>query len=320
MQLKTTRKICTGLFSLLVLFCTTATAQPDNTPYIVVLGVAQDAGYPQIACAKACCRPAWADRDRRRSVAALGLVDPVSRQYWLIDATPDIRTQLHELRKMAPEMTFGGVFLTHAHIGHYTGLMHFGREAMGARDIPVFAMPRMRQFLSQNGPWELLLRLHNISLKPLSADSTLNVRPHLSITPMAVPHRDEYSETVGFRIEAGGKSVLYIPDIDKWDKWQKKIEDALRTVDVALLDGSFYEDGELPNRDMSEIPHPFISESMRRFDTLAPEQRSKVVFIHFNHTNPVLQPGSQARREIEKRGYNVATQGMIIPLAEGSSR
>ncbi len=318
MQPKTTRILWYGLFSLLVIFSATATAQSDNTPYVVVLGVTQDAGYPQIACEKACCRPAWADRDRRRSVAALGLVDPVSRQYWLIDATPDIRTQLHELQKMAPNMTFSGVFLTHAHIGHYTGLMHFGREAMGARNIPVFAMPRMRQFLSQNGPWELLLRLHNISLEALSADSTLNVRPRLSITPMAVPHRDEYSETVGFRIEAGGKSVLYIPDIDKWDKWQVKIEDVLRTVDVALLDGSFYVDGELPNRDMSEIPHPFISESMRRFDTLAPEQRSKVVFIHFNHTNPVLQPGSKARREIEKRGYHVATQGMIIPLAEGS--
>jgi len=29
-------------------------------------------------------------------------------------------------------------------MGHYTGLMHFGREVMGTNNLPVYAMPKMK--------------------------------------------------------------------------------------------------------------------------------------------------------------------------------
>eukprot|EP00957_Ditylum_brightwellii_P156501 11911053-Ditylum_brightwellii.AAC.1 len=64
-----------------------------------------------------------------------------------------------------------GIFLTHAHIGHYTGLMYLGREALGAVDVPVYAMPRMRSFLKNNGPWSQLVSLGNINIQNLEEKS-----------------------------------------------------------------------------------------------------------------------------------------------------
>ncbi len=173
-----------------------ARAEAAPRPYVVVLGVAQDGGQPQAGCRKHCCTSG-----RNEHVSSLALVDPGSRRWWLFDATPDFRAQLARLAREAPTCTLAGVFLTHAHMGHYTGLMHLGREAMGARAVPVWAMPRMRDFLASSGPWSQLVRLRNIELQPLAADSTVTLGDSLHVTPFLVPHRDEYSETVGFRIE-----------------------------------------------------------------------------------------------------------------------
>lgn len=275
----------------------------SSEPYIVVLGIAQDAGVPQAGCQKPCCASG-----RRRRVACLALVDPAGGARWIFDATPDFPEQLRALDSITSSRSLSGIFLTHAHIGHYTGLMHLGREAMGARRVPVYAMPRMREFLSRNGPWDQLARLENIVLQNLENGATVRLNDRLSITPFLVPHRDEYSETVGFRIQGPQRSVVFIPDIDKWEKWERRIEDVLASCDVAYLDGTFFADGEIPGRSLSEIPHPFISESMSRFAGLSPEARAKIRFIHLNHTNPALIPDGPARRQIERAGFRVADE------------
>jgi pyrroloquinoline quinone biosynthesis protein B len=250
-------------------------------------------------------------------VACVAVVDPATRGRWLFDATPDFVEQLRKLDELAqPQTTPGlkGVLLTHAHMGHYTGLMHLGREVIGARSVPVYAMPRMRAYLEANGPWDQLVRLGNIELRPLHADESLSLSGDLTVTPLAVPHRDEYSETVGFRIDGPRRSVLYIPDIDKWERWERSIEALLAEVDVAYLDGTFFADGEIPNRSMADIPHPFIEESLKRFERLPRAERAKVRFIHLNHTNPVLQADSAARRRIEQAGFRVAAIGERVGL------
>jgi pyrroloquinoline quinone biosynthesis protein B len=251
---------------------------------------------------------------------SLGIVDPKSRERWIIDATPDFREQLHRLDGVFPVESrpgLNGIFLTHAHMGHYTGLMHLGLESMGARQVPVFAMPRMSRFLSRNGPWDQLVRYENIVLEPLTDRTAQALNDRLTITPFLVPHRQEYSEVVGFRIDGPNRSVLFIPDIDKWEDWDRqgtRIEAMIAQVDVAYLDGTFYSDGELPGRDMSAFPHPLITHSMDRFDSLAPEERGKVRFIHFNHTNPALDPGGPARKAIEQRGFHVADEMERVEL------
>ena len=288
---------------------------PDR--FLIVLGIAQDAGYPQIGCEKECCLAYWKEKESKKYVTCLALVDRKANQYWLFEATPDITQQLHTLQpylNYKQHYTPNGIFITHAHIGHYSGLMQFGREAMGAKAVPVWAMPRLDSFLQNNGPWSQLVLLNNIQLQNLHADSTVNINSALKVTPFKVPHRGEFSETVGFVIESDKKKILFIPDIDKWEKWDRNIEDEIRKVDVALLDGTFYESRELPGRNMSEVPHPFVEESMQRFSALPSTERSKIRFIHFNHTNPLLKKLSVAKDKVIANGFAVTEEGMIIEL------
>ena len=87
----------------------------------------------------------------------------------MFDATPDMTAQLEHLNTIDTGLAFmpNGIFLTHAHIGHYTGLMYLGKEAINANCIPVYTMPRMNDFLKRNGPWNQLVLLDNIELLPL---------------------------------------------------------------------------------------------------------------------------------------------------------
>ena len=293
---------------------TAAVAQSDTT--IEILGIAQDAGYPQASCYKAHCLRAWEDPTLQRSASSIAVVDRTSRTKYLFDATPDIREQLYRLNRIAPDSRFvlAGVFLTHAHIGHYTGLMHFGHEASDTEKTPVYAMPRMREFLASNGPWDQLVRYENIKLMPLADAVPVVLGQHLTVTPFLVPHRDEYSETVGYRIDGPQKSAIFIPDINKWDDWDTDIRDVIRSVDYAFLDATFFDDGELPGRDMSKIPHPFVAESMRLLDDLSEKEKSRVFFMHLNHTNPLLVDGSPAQVEVVRRGFRFAREGMRLEL------
>ncbi len=308
--------------SLVVRFCLLLCGLPlgapaQEAPYLVVLGVAQDGGVPQ-AGTKA--HPGWDDAARRRHVVSLALVDPATSQRWLFEATPDLREQLHQLDAVAPVAEtpgLDGVFLTHAHVGHYTGLMYLGHESMGARGVPVYALPRMRAYLSGNGPWDQLVRYGNVALAPLEAGVPVRLNDRLRVTPFLVPHRQEYSEVAGFRIDGPTRAVLFIPDIDSWTQWDAegtRIEDLIAQVDVAYLDGTFFANGEIPGRDMSTFPHPFITHSMARFGALPPAERAKVRFIHLNHTNPALWPDSDARRAVEAQGFRVAEEGERVGL------
>ena len=309
------RNIIACMVPILFFCCNPATDTADKTdsdaPYIVVLGMTQDGGSPQAGTKIS---EAWEDLTKREYVSCLGIVDPVSSERWIIDATPDFKEQLHFLDKIAPvdgKPGLAGILLTHAHIGHYTGLMHLGREVLGAKNVPVYAMPLMCQFLQNNGPWDLLIQLKNIDLRKIQEKIPIRLNSRISVTPILVPHRDEYSETVGYRIEGPNRSVLYIPDIDKWevyDEWGTKIEHLIEEVEIVYLDGTFYADGEISGRSMSEIPHPFITESLERFKSLPAEQKNKIRFTHLNHSNPALIFDSAAQNSIEKEGYFIAKQ------------
>ncbi len=300
------------LFALVLLTNPVEAAPKAKSPYVLVLGIAQDGGYPQAGCVKACCQAV--SKSRRRDVASLAIVDPQSGQQWLIDATPHFPQQLDALRARTGKSALDGILLTHAHIGHYAGLVHLGREVMGARQMPVYTMPRMTTFLTNNGPWNQLVTLKNIKLHALADGQPIQLNARIRVTPLVVPHRDEYSETVGFLVRGPSQAVVWLPDIDKWERWETAIETIIAKVDRAYLDGTFYDNLELPGRDMSQIPHPFIVESMRRFAKLPKAERKKVHFVHLNHTNPALQPNSSAQQAIDGQGYGVAQQGEIFGL------
>jgi pyrroloquinoline quinone biosynthesis protein B len=291
-------------------------AAEADAPFAVVLGTAQDGGFPQAGCKKVCCKNAWGDATKRRDPASLGLIDPISGQRWLIECTPSFPRQARRFDAALPKLAgrIDGILLTHAHMGHYAGLLHLGREVMGADGVPVHAMPRMEKFLRTQGPWSQLVQLKNIALRPMRDGRAFALNKRLRVTPFLVPHRDEFSETVGFRIEGPRQKILWLPDIDKWERWKTPLEKALAGVDVAYLDATFYTDGELGGRDMSKIPHPFIAETMRRLKTQPAAVRAKVRFIHLNHTNPAHNPRSAAAKVIRAAGFRVAEQGERVDL------
>lgn len=326
------------LQSCLLVFITGCASIPESDgptePYLVVLGIAQDGGVPQIGTPPEPVgkkQPLWqslvvmkllahpfADR---RLVVSLAVVDPQSKKRWLFEATPDIKEQLYRLDMLAPVADpapgLSGIFLTHAHMGHYTGLAQLGHEALGAKEVPVYVMPRMGEFLSGNGPWDQLVRYGNISLRVLAAARPVRLNARLNVTPVVVPHRQEYSEVVGFIIAGPHKRVLFIPDIDNWealDAEGTRIEDLIASVDLAYLDGTFFANGEIPGRDMSGFPHPFITHSLQRFSSLPVSERAKIRFIHLNHTNPALRAESKARQAIVAAGFGVAEEMAIEGL------
>ncbi len=290
--------------------------KPLKVPSLVILGTIQDAGSPQIGCQKSCCERLFAAPDPGRKVVSLGLVDPDNDKAFLIEASPDLSSQLQILNELSPRKTVlpDGILLTHAHVGHYTGLMYLGKEAFNASGIPIYTMPRMQNYLEDNGPWSQLVSDNNIRLISIRDREKIKLSDNFTITPILVPHRDEFSETVGFHIQGREKKVLFIPDIDKWEKWDSSIVQALAEVDFAFLDATFFDSEELNNRDMTTIPHPFIVESMNTFDSLPHSERSKIYFIHFNHTNPVLNKESKAYQQLIEKGYNIAEIRTVLTI------
>ena len=286
-------------------------------PSLIVLGTIQDGGSPHIGCTRACCRDLFEHPDPTRKVVSLGVMDPQNKKTWLFEATPDMPAQLNMLKKASgfqqTEMP-SGIFLTHAHIGHYSGLMYLGKEAMGADRVPVYTMPGMKTFLETNGPWSQLIAQNNIATQLMESEQRVKLSSLVSVTPVMVPHRDEFSETAGYKIEGMSKKVLFIPDINKWNLWKKNIIAEIAAVDYAFIDATFYDSEEISSRDMSQIPHPFVVESMALFNGLPASEKNKIYFIHFNHTNPLINAQSKQAQEVLAKGFHIAQFGQRIDL------
>ena len=284
----------------------------QDSPYIYILGTAQDGGHPHAGCEKKCCKDLW--KGGGNYATSFALVDPERKKYWLFEATPDIKYQLNILNKHLGEdykKVPNGIFLTHAHIGHYSGLMHFGHEVMGTKRLPVYAMAKMGHFLKTNGPWSQLFDKQNIKIRSLRDDFPISLGNKIKIEAFIVPHRDEFSETVGFKIKIDKKNIAFIPDIDKWDRWDKSVTELVKNVDIALLDATFYNGEELPDRDISKVIHPFVTHSMDLFSNLSLDDKKKIHFIHLNHTNPMLNKNSEEYMNVVNKGFKVAETGVL---------
>ena len=275
----------------------------------VLLGIAQDAGVPQIGCDCTTCAAARADARMRQRAVSVGLIDTEARASWIIDATPDFREQYDALRALAPDCPLQGVLLTHIHIGHYLGLAQLGKEALNARGMPVLCSPRAAAFLQSNGPWSQLVENGNVALAPWTADAPVALSPDLAVTPVPVPHRAEYSDTVAFSIAGPHRRVFYCPDIDRWEAWEQDIRAVVEAHNVALLDATFLSGAELPGRDMSKVPHPLVTDTVARLRGTPAE----VALIHLNHSNPLLRD-SPERAWLRAQGFSVGAQGQTWRL------
>jgi len=290
--------------------------------YALLLGTVQDAGFPQVGCYTERCDDGRAlhAAGRGRFVSSLALVEPQAERFYLVDATPDITRQIDLIsepafrRNTAERRPFDGIFLTHAHIGHYTGLAVLGNEGLGIRDTPVYCTEAMAGFLSSNQPWQFLVDQGRIELRPLGFDRWHRVDEHLEVQLWKVPHRDEFADTVAFVFRGPEASILFLPDINSWALWDKDVADAVAGVDVALLDGSFWSMDELPGRAVEDIPHPLMTQTMDALQGVVDRRASRVVLTHLNNSNPALDDGGPQQAEVDRRGFEIAREGMRFAL------
>lgn len=273
-----------------------------------ILGSAQDGGVPQVGCNCERCRFARMNATHVRFPASLAVVGK-NGSFRLVDATPSLSRQLDLVRDLLPSdkrLLPDIVFVSHAHIGHYSGLMFFGKEVASTKAMPVHCTSAMRLFLESNKPFSYLVKRNEISIKELEKGKATLYDEDFSVTPVEVPHRNEDADTLSFLIKSD-KTLFYAPD---FDHYTDTIDQCVRNSDVSVLDGCFWSRGELPGRSYETIPHPFMLETMERFEELG----NRIVFTHMNHTNPVLNRDGRLRSELETKGFRLAREGMDIPI------
>lgn len=290
--------------------------------HALVLGTVQDAGLPQVGCYSQRCD---AGRELHaagagRYVSSLALVAPGRERFYLVDATPDITRQIDLIRDPAfrrravERRPFDGIFLTHAHIGHYAGLAVLGNEGLGIRDTPVYCTQAMADFLSSNQPWAFMVDQGRIVPTPLATDRWHRLDEGLEVALWQVPHRDEFADTVAFVFRGPRASLLFLPDINDWRHWDRDAVEAVSSVDMALLDGSFWSLDELPGRSIDEVPHPLMRSSMDLFQPVVDRGEGRLVFTHLNNSNPALDEGGPQQAELARRGFELAREGMRFDL------
>lgn len=289
---------------------------PDDGPAAIVLGITQDAGLPHVGCLCARCRTAFDNPSLAQYTASLAVVDIAAdaRKVWLIDATPDIKYQLDLLHvtlghdPLRPDRIRqpDGIFLTHGHMGHISGLLQLGKEGMAVQGMKLYGPSGLMAVIRKSPFWQPLTgQLELISLEP---DRPIRLSPHLTITPIPVPHRDELEAGVfAYRLEGESRSLLYIPDIDSWTSWPRARQ-VLGSVDSALVDATFFTGDELHG--LKRPAHPLVQETLSFFEDIAAD----LFLTHLNHTNPLLDKDSKESRMVVEAGASVSYTSQVFRL------
>jgi len=298
---------------------------------ITVLGSGSNGGVPQWDCCCPNCTKARADTRFRRTRSSVA-ISLDGGQHILIDATPDLKLQLETvgLVPKPKEAEFGrqsridGVLLTHGHGDHCVGIAEFSTGK--SFEVPVYAPHDLIQFLF-GFPGEArffsdLGRLARDYVKPhaLTEGDRLEFLGGLRVTGFQIDHTDSLedgsyfpSSTFGYELKADGGRFIYTPDLGLLtDDLLKRVEGA----NLFMLDGTFWWNDELTRisglkKTSYELGHVPIEESLEK---LRGKNVDRVVYTHFNHTNPLLDMGQPSAARLNELGFEIAYDGMTINL------
>ena len=274
-----------------------------------ILGIAQDGGFPQFGCNLNCCQNIPIHTN---FISSAAIIDNKLKEYWLIDVTPEFRYQFNLIKHKVNSIIPKGIFITHAHSGHYTGLIEFGKEVLNSKSIPVHVMPKMLEYLKSDNPWKNLINQENLHLIKMNNAENIIIDRDINITPFLVNHRQEIAETVGFRIIGPNIKIIYLPDIDNWD--EIALQNMVQKNDYLFIDGTFYNHNELQHRNIENIPHPSIEKTIELLNAMNTKDKNKVHFIHLNHTNNAIKKNSRIYKEIYSKKFKISSEGMKIYL------
>jgi pyrroloquinoline quinone biosynthesis protein B len=280
----------------------------------IMLGTAQDGGLPHVGCTCPTCTSAREGNIPRRFAPSAAIVDPETGRAWLIDASPDMPHQLEVVRDAlggarGSGIPLTGILITHVHMGHYWGLGHLGKEGMMPKGLAVIAPPGVARFLKATSPFKEMVEWGAIVVRSVLPGDTVRLADGLAVTPEGVPHREDFSDTVAWVVEGPRERLIYAPDMDHLDDG---FVDLVGTMDMAIVDGTFYYADEIPGA-MGTVPHPPVETSMVRFQR-ALEGGTRIAFTHLNHTNPLCDPRSGEFKDLVSQGYGVVLDGFAVDI------
>lgn len=290
---------------------------------VIVLGSAQDGGFPQWDCNCVNCQLSRSGELRFRLRSSLALEDDLGNII-ILDASPDLKHQVDVIGSSRQRIgricsdrvsPIDAILITHAHWGHVMGLLEFSAGA--SFEVPVYCSPSVSSIIYASPVFRSLIDGDFIRIMEFKDNIPLEIvnyrgqKTYFKLEAFKVPHREDFTDTYGFKIFHKSSSITYIPDIKVLDEEIiRKIDD----TDFLFFEGTFYWDDELwrvskIKRTSKELGHIPIVESLLILRELEIDMK---YYIHLNHTNPVLRSGSDERRSVEDAGIKIVDDGLVI--------
>ncbi|WP_217205955.1 pyrroloquinoline quinone biosynthesis protein PqqB [Streptomyces sp. AC550_RSS872] len=281
---------------------------------VVLLGTAAGGGFPRWNCACARCAAARDGKLPTRTPECAAVTGN-SRDWWLLNASPDLRAQLTAAPVLWPRARrtpVRGVLLTDAEPDHVAGLAVLrgtpGLKAYAAPPVLTTLTPA-RVALHRHAPWEWADSLAEGGFV-LAGGLVVTAHPVAGEAPAYVPVRASDDRWVtAYRIEdlATGGVLVYAPRLGAWTPM---LDDLIETADCVVLDGThFATDGAAP--DGRRPPAPGSAGSLA---ALARHPHARRIYTHLADTNPLLDPASTACARVAETGVEVLPDGAELVL------
>ena len=299
---------------------------------IRILGAAAGGGFPQWNCLCRSCETSRAGKAAGLTQSSIAIRSQ-SGDWFLINASPDVRLQIEQMRSQQcfvetgqRSLPFTSIILTDAEIDHTTGLMLL-RES--SQPLKIYASASVKQALTTGYP--LFATLQNycgVEWLPLDVGKSIAIASELEIEAFALstkPPKYMQSEPgaqevwgVGLTIrDRNTNGVLtYAPGLGAIDK---SLQRRFEASDCILIDGTFWTNDELPalgigGRSALQMGHLPLSGVGGSLEQLAQLKTPRQILVHINNTNPILIPDSFERQTVESQGIEIGWDGLMFTL------
>ncbi|HHZ70249.1 MAG TPA: pyrroloquinoline quinone biosynthesis protein PqqB [Methylococcaceae bacterium] len=301
---------------------------------IRVLGSGAGGGFPQWNCnCDNCRRLRHNDINAKARTQSSIAVSTDDTNWLLINASPDIRTQLETFPAIQPKQGIRdtgikAIMLMDSQIDHTTGLLIL-REG---EPLDIYCSEMVRQDLTTGFPlFNMLADYCTVNHHPIPVDGSgfeiagiddLRFYTHAlkSKAPPYSPHRHDPhdGDNVGVIIEqiSTGKKVYYSPGLGAFEPHVMR---AMEAADCLLVDGTFWTDDEMicqkaGIKRAQDMGHLAQSGPGGMLETLNTIDNTRKILIHINNTNPILDEDSEQRQILDQAGIEVAYDGLEIEL------
>jgi pyrroloquinoline quinone biosynthesis protein B len=289
---------------------------------VVLLGTTAGGGFPQWNCACALCVRARSGSLPSRSQDCLA-ISGNGTDWWLVNASPDIRTQITGCSFLNPgpgprDTPLRGALFTDAELDHTLGLL----TLRGGAGLTVWAPGTVLHALRDQFDLRTVIDGYApVTWREVDADFDLG---GLRVTAIPISSkRPKYARSstvdghwvVAYRFldPVTGGVLVYAPCLASWPAG---FDEVVAGADCVLLDGTFYAASEMGSATgsssgqaaMGHLPITASLPELRRF----PDVRR--IYTHLNNTNPVLDPESEESLKLREAGVEVPLDGTVIEL------